>query len=130
MIFVDTSAWFAYADRETDQHHIARGLFANHHDRLVTTDYVLAELLTLLRARRRDGVALSLGQRLLSGADAQLIWVTPADVARAWEFFQFRDKEWSFVDCVSFAVIERLGISTAFSYDNHFRQFGKLIVLP
>ena len=41
-----------------------------------------------------------------------------------------RDKEWSFTDCVSRAVIERLGITTAVAFDEHFRQFGTVIVVP
>ncbi len=49
----------------------------------------------------------------------------------AWEIFsRFRDNEWSFTDCVSRVVMGRLGISVAFAFDEHFRQFGTVSVVP
>ena len=56
---------------------------------------------------------------------------TEADMRRAREIFEgFTDKEWSFTDCVSYAVIERLEIEKAFAFDDHFRQFGIVEVVP
>ncbi|MDT7605420.1 MAG: uncharacterized protein QOF61_3417 [Acidobacteriota bacterium] len=49
----------------------------------------------------------------------------------AWEIFRdYADKDWSFTDCASKALIERLGIKTAFAFDRHFRQFGSVTVVP
>jgi len=60
-----------------------------------------------------------------------LEWIAPADVGRAWEIFAtYQDKGWSFTDCVSRAVIDRLGLATAFAFDEHFRQFGTVSVVP
>ena len=51
--------------------------------------------------------------------------------ASAWEFYcRFRDKDWSFTDCTSKVVMESLDITTAFSFDQHFRQFSNIIVVP
>lgn len=130
MIFVDTSAWFALMDRSCVEHSIARKFTNDIQDRLLTTDYVLAESLTLLRARRLHEEAIELGERLLSQSIARLEWVTPEDVQKAWILFQYRDKTWSFVDCVSFAVAQRLRIDEAFAFDDHFRQVGTLTVHP
>ena len=53
------------------------------------------------------------------------------DVFRAWQVYQdFEDKNWSFTDCVSRVVMERLGIQTAFALDDDFRQFGTVVVVP
>ena len=131
MIFVDTGAWFA-SFVPSDPDHAAAGawLDANTHA-LVTTDYVIDELLTLLKIRGELERALEIGPPLLRGAVCRLEWVTPADVAQAWQVFAtYRDKGWSFTDCVSRVVIERLGIATAFAFDVHFRQFGTLTVVP
>lgn len=130
MIFVDTGAWYALLDRSCVEHAQAVQFAAEAKQRLVTTDYVLAESLTLLRARRLNQEALELGERLLAGRQAKLVWVTPEDVQKAWVLFQYRDKAWSFVDCVSFAVIGRLDIREAFAFDEHFRQLGTLTVHP
>ena len=107
MIFVDTSAWFALMDRSCVEHSIASKFATDVQDLFVTTDYVLAEALTLLRARRLHEEAIELGERLLSHRLARFVWVTPEDVQKGWVFFQYRDKAWSFVDCVSFAVTQR-----------------------
>ena len=130
MIFVDTSAWFALMDRSCVEHSIASKFATDVQDLFVTTDYVLAESLTLLRARRLHEEAIELGGRLLSERFARLVWVTPEDVQKAWVLFQYRDKAWSFVDCVSFSVAQRLKIHDAFAFDDHFRQCGTLTVHP
>ena len=58
-------------------------------------------------------------------------YLTPADVAVAWDVFRrFADKDWSFTDCTSYVVIARLGLTAAFSFDQHFRQFGTVTVVP
>lgn len=131
MIFVDTGAWFARYVADDVDHGTALQWFLSVPDRLVTTDYVVDELLTLLKVRGYSEIAYSVGMPLVSGVACQLEYVQPADVHRAWiAFSAYRDKAWSFTDCVSRAVIERLGISTACTFDNHFRQFGNLTVVP
>jgi len=36
---------------------------------------------------------------------------------------RFSDKRLSLTDCASFETMNRLGLSSAFSFDRHFRQF-------
>jgi hypothetical protein len=51
--------------------------------------------------------------------------VTPDHLKRAEEIFsQYRDKYWSFTDCVSFAFMEERGLKDAFTFDLNFSQFG------
>ena len=89
MIFVDTSTWFALMDRSCVENSIARKFATDVQDLFVTTDYVLAESLTLLRARRLHEEAIELGERLLSQRLARLVWVTPEDVQKSWVLFQY-----------------------------------------
>jgi predicted nucleic acid-binding protein len=46
----------------------------------------------------------------------------------AWKVFeQFnRDKQWSFTDCTSYAVMRQLAIGEAFAFDHHFEQMNLL----
>jgi predicted nucleic acid-binding protein len=131
MIFVDTGAFYAANVPQDPDYTAARAFLAANKEALVTTDYVIAELLTLLRARGQRRRAIAVGRQLLEQRACIIEWVSPEDVGRAWHIFRtFQDKDWSFVDCTSYAVIERLGIQRAFAFDEHFRQFGNLMVVP
>jgi predicted nucleic acid-binding protein len=131
VIFVDTNAWFAAYVPNDSHHQAANTLLRSTQDRLLTTDFVLDELLTLLKARGEFQRALVLGERILGGSLARLEWVQPIDVQQAWQVFQaHKDKAWSFTDCVSNVVMARLGITKAFAFDEHFRQFGSVAVFP
>jgi predicted nucleic acid-binding protein len=44
-------------------------------------------------------------------------------------FVDTDDKDFSYTDCTSFAVMQLLGLDTAFAFDQHFRQFG-FVCLP
>lgn len=57
--------------------------------------------------------------------------MTIDEIRETWQIFQhFADKEWSFTDGASRVVMEKLGITQAFAFDHHFRQFGTVQVLP
>ena len=98
---------------------------------LLTTDYVIDETLTLLRVRGERTRALLLGDRFFRTGLAEIHKITEIDLTLAWETFErFADKDWSFTDCTSKVVIEQLGITQAFAFDHHFKQFGTVQVLP
>lgn len=43
---------------------------------------------------------------------------------------RYSDKDFSLVDATSFVIMDRIGIREAFTYDNHFRQYGLTVVEP
>ena len=52
--------------------------------------------------------------------------VSETDEERAVQIIeQYRDKAFSYTDATSFAIMERLRIEAAFSFDRHFQQFGR-----
>jgi predicted nucleic acid-binding protein len=88
VIFVDTGAWFAaYVPNDAD-HERARTWLRDNAAPLVTTDYVMSELLTLLTVRGEYERALRIGPPLLHGKVARLEWVTRQDVQLAWRIFE------------------------------------------
>jgi predicted nucleic acid-binding protein len=130
-IFVDSGAWFARFVSTDPDHPAAKAWLDRNTQPLITTDYVVDELLTLLKVRNEYRRALEIGPDFFSGKVCDLVWVTPADVDEAWRVFStYQDKDWSFTDCVSHAVMQRLGIATAFAFDKHFREFGTVTVVP
>lgn len=89
---------------------------------MLTTDYIVDETLTLLRARRDPERALALGHDFFEGGLTRLYFLTEDDIRRSWETFRrFADKGWSFTDCTSKVVMEDLGIAHAFAFDDDFR---------
>lgn len=130
-ILVDTSAYFALVD-QTDQHHATAVAFVQTNDRpLVTTDLIVVETLNLVQARLGPPHAITLGKRLFNPVTTPILKVTESDVAQAWVLFQrYRDKAFSFTDCTTFALMTRLRITAAFAFDIHFRQYGRLVVVP
>ena len=131
MIFVDSSAWFAVFSRRDVNHGAAMTSIRSFQEQLVTSDYVVDETLTLLRARGENRRAMAFGRRVIEGRWAKIVHVEDVDFSAAWTVFKaFGDKEWSFTDCTSRVVMERLGIPRAFAFDDHFRQFGTVTVVP
>jgi predicted nucleic acid-binding protein len=98
---------------------------------LVTSNYTFDEIITLIRMHLGHHIAVRFGERLRQEKIAQLVRLTEKDEQKAWEIFErHQDKEFSFTDCTSFALMERLQIDTAFAFDRHFRQYGKFVVVP
>jgi len=130
LTFADTSAWFATVDPNDPNHEIARR-FMSAKPRLVTTNFVIDETITLVLKRLDYTRALRLGEQLWSGQLARIIYITRTDQQAAWQLFKrYRDKEFSFTDCTSFVVMERLRLTHAFAFDEHFDQIGQFARVP
>ncbi len=131
MVFVDTSVWYAAFVENAAYHVACKSLLIEHSASLVTTDYILDEVVTLLVGRGLRRVAVQRVPSLLDSGFCDFIRVTDDDFTEAWRLVQrFTDKQWSFTDCTSYAVMQRLCITEALSLDDHFRQFGFASVLP
>ena len=131
MIFVDTGAWFASIVPADSEHQNAILWLTNNKETLLTTDYVIDETLTLLRARRETKRSIILGEAFFSGKLATIYYLTEEDIHLTWQLFRdYSDKEWSFTDSSSKVVMEKLGIMKAFAFDYDFRQFGSVQVVP
>lgn len=127
-VFVDTSAWVALYYRR-DQAHARSVRFwrelQRRPTRLVTTDYVFAEAVTLTRYRVGHAAACGLGDIISQSRVVDFAEVTTQVRTEAWELFKkYDDKEFSFTDCTSFVVMRELDLTDAFAFDEHFRQFG------
>lgn len=94
---------------------------------LVTTNYVLVELIALLTARARAsrGQILALLTQIRRLPYLHIVHVDLDLDAAAWAVLeQHVDKTWSLVDASSFVVMRRFSIYEAFTTDQHFVQAG------
>ena len=129
MIFVDTAAFLAIENRRDAHHEDAlafRDASLKAGETFITSDYVLDESYTIIRLRAGHAVAVKFGEDVRASRVLRSEYLTPEIVEAAWRIFKaFADKEFSFTDCTSFALMERLHISTAFTFDEHFQQYGQ-----
>lgn len=127
-IFIDTGYLIALEATDDQYHQEALSHWQNltlSLPLLVTTSYVFDEVVTFFNSRNKHDKAVEIGTRLLSSSFVQLIQVDEVLFYEGWEYFkQYADKSYSLTDCISFLVMERLGIQTALTFDRHFIQAG------
>jgi uncharacterized protein len=127
-IFVDTGAWVALRYKRDQYHARARTLLRRIRENrlgLVTTEWVLVETVTLLKARGAVDHALTLGETIQAGRLGYLVESTPERRRRAWDLFvRYRTLRVGWVDCASFAVMEELGLRHFFGFDEDFVRAG------
>jgi predicted nucleic acid-binding protein len=124
-LFVDTSAWLAFVNRADESHAPVTALLTEFDGRLVTTDFVFDETVTVARSRLCRDTAVRLGDALLDSRLVVLVRLSVKDQDQAWDLFRSRrDKNCSFTDCTSFTVMRRLDIRRAAALDDDFRQEG------
>lgn len=132
-VFVDTGGWMACADGADPAHapcRAARDGALEVGQTLITTDFVIDETLTLLRFRLGLSAANTWWEQI--DGSARLRWerVENDRFEKARQlFFQYRDKDLSFTDCTSIAVMRELKLTTVITTGHHFQQVG-FNVLP
>ena len=125
----DSSAILALLDADDADHAravtVARELATEQRPSFIT-NYIEAEAHALLV--RKLGRALA-REWLLTGG-LPVVRVLPEEEQRAREILaRHTDKDWTLCDAISFAVLDARHIARAFTFDHHFRQYGRLQVL-
>jgi predicted nucleic acid-binding protein len=132
VIFLDTSFLFAlFAEDDANHARVVEVMDRYRgrelYDVALLTNHVIAETITLLRSGvHRDAdvshrVAVTVGRQLFAGVLGRLHQVSAEEERDAFEYLvKHRDKHYSFVDCVSFVVMEKRGIREALSVDSDF----------
>jgi predicted nucleic acid-binding protein len=125
-IFVDTSAVFAVLDADDQNHGRAKQAWVNliaQGAELVCTSYILVEAFALVQHRLGMEAA-----RVLQDDVAPMLHVEWVDEgthdAGVAALLTAARRQLSLVDCVSFNVMHRLGIKTAFAFDDDFAKQG------
>jgi len=111
---VPRDQWFDVAERA------GRGDF-----RAVTSSLVVDETASLLQARGLFSTALAWLAAIRKESDTQIIHVDPVLQSEAWDLFhRWGGSGANPIDCASFAIMRRLNIKKAFTFDRHFRTAG------
>ena len=134
-VFVDTAGWACLFVETESYHSETKEWFNRARQRdvgLITTNYVLVELVALLNSPLRVPRS-----KLFQYIDAvktapyvKLVHVNEAIDAEGWGLLKSRDdKAWSLVDATSFVVMKQFRIREALTTDHHFEQAGLVRLL-
>jgi len=129
-LFVDTSGWAYYLDRQDSLHPsivalVKQAVFEGR--RLVTTNYIFTELVALLSSRYRlpRQQVISVLTAIKRDPSVEIVYIERAIDDEAWGLLESRlDKQWSLVDASSFIVMKQSGMTEALTTDHHFTQAG------
>lgn len=132
MIYIDTGAFVArYIER--DQFFMAATAcwseIKRASTRCITSSHVLSEAFTLLARRATYGFAADRARRLYSSSEIDVIRAGQEDETLALMYFErHAGQRISFTDCISFALMKRIGIKSAFTFDQDFSAAGFQVI--
>jgi uncharacterized protein len=131
-VFVDTGAFVALRNSAEREHEAARAALSalvSERVSLITSNYVFAETYTALLVRTGRDEAIEWGRRFYAGEAIEPVRVDESIEADAWSILEAHaDRQWSYVDAISFVLMEREGIAEAFAFDRHFAQRGLTLI--
>lgn len=134
-LFVDTSGWATFFLR-TEVHHRKMVEYYEQGRQvsksMVTTNYVISELVALLTTRQQASrnLLFQCVDSIRHAPFIDLIHINEQTDSEAWNLCKDRpDKAWSLVDASSFVVMQQLNIKTALTTDRHFEQAGFIRLL-
>jgi uncharacterized protein len=131
MNFVDTGVFLAL-HLENDQYHSAavRG-WRVHGESVVTSNHVVDEVATALARRAGYHFAAERIADIYAAPTIEVVESTREDELEALRWMRkYADQRVTSTDCVSFAIMRRRHIRTAFTFDRHFRHAGFSVIGP
>lgn len=127
-LFVDSGAWLAVTDPRDQYHETARAYYRQAIEggaQFVTTNLIVAETYALLRRRTGQRTAVKFLDLIGTSFRLSRVWSTPELEMIAEELLRkYADQDFSYVDAVSFAAMQELGLAAAFAFDHHFEVMG------
>jgi predicted nucleic acid-binding protein len=129
-LLADTSALLALALRDDRHHRAAVAVIRDGPQiRFILAELILAEVVSRMRARTDARRAAAVGRSVLDSRRYELVLAdtTLLDGALV-RLARLADKRLSLTDCLSFELIERLGLAGAFAFDRDFRDCGYRMV--
>ncbi|MDP8236717.1 MAG: PIN domain-containing protein [Candidatus Erginobacter occultus] len=127
-VFIDTSGFYAILVKADDLHQHAVSVLRRmeKEERIfVTTDYVLDETATLIKARGHGYLLRNFFDIVFRSLACRIHWTEQEQFKRTVVFMlAHQDRTWSFTDCLSFCLMKDQGLRQVLTKDRHFFQAG------
>ena len=127
-LFIDTSGFFSILVNTDSKHHAATKIIAElaqHRRKALTSNFVIDETFTLLKARN-EFTKVQILLDIMEKSNALVVKSIDENLfSNSISYFlQHADKQYSFTDCTSFLLMKEYKIRLALSTDKHFFQAG------
>ena len=132
-VFVDTAAWIALLNMDDVWHQQARKVRLNlvkNNYVFITTDFVLLEVADALCSPIYKKNTADFLRNVAQLKSTKVIPLERTLFQAGLDLYETRlDKDWGLTDCINFVVMQREGITEAFTSDKHFEQAGFIRLL-
>ena len=128
-VFVDSNYFIALGNPDDRLHSHALNitdLLDDGNVLVVISNLIFIEIVTVLSQRVGREIAWKVGRDLVEDPNVQIIHIDPEVQEESWEIFQkVAQKDISFVDCSTIAVMQSEGIDTLLTFDDDFQRLKK-----
>lgn len=122
-VFADANYWIALLHPREELHERAKAASATGETRIVTTDWILVEVLNYFSDRGAilRKIAAGTCDSIRNDPNVEVVPALRGDLEAAVNLYrQHADKDWSAVDCHSLKVMRERRLTEALTHDHHF----------
>lgn len=125
-VFVDTSVFYAAADKKDQNNRRIKDILIAAEKNgalLYTSNYILDETCTLIKRRNGHAAAVNFLRRFKESRITPLRITDEIEEAAKEIFIKYKDKDFSFTDCTSFALVDNYLLDQILSLDKDFKHY-------
>lgn len=132
MIFIDTNFYVSLENKADSNHARAKEILTSlipANPQFFTTNLILYETATVISLRVGREAVIYFKDNF--DPATRVLWLDKSTETKAWDLFKkVKDKNISFVDCYSFALLRELGIKEVLTFDRDFAKQGFQLLGP
>jgi len=122
MLFADTSFLIAALRVNDENHARAKEIAEKIAEKMMVSDHVLSEFLTMMARREGNKMAYEAGKNLLE-SEVLIVYAVQEDIPPALELVRTTPKL-SMCDALSATIMKKLGVKKILSFDSDFDTLG------
>lgn len=124
-LFADSWFYIALLDTRDAGHAAVVQYLKGRHARTVTTAWVLTEVAAQFCNNATRALFVQLKDQLEADLETHIVGAGHELYEQGCQMYRdYRDKDWSLVDGISFVVMRRRGLTDALTNDHHYEQAG------